>query len=320
MAFEPTPWLIGGGVLHSADVARSFAYAATRGAEGVAGVTDLRCGALPVPADKVRLLPGGGLINNRYVDAGESYTFRAPTATDVQITPTGSSGGRTDVIVARIIDPQYETLNSPGPDIQYIYPYVIEGVPAGITNIKTLGLTYPAIQIAKVIIPANTATITAAMITDMRRIAQPRRERAMVVRYPNQALNIPTAAYGPFPLRESEYLQVLVPEWATRVDVVAHVSGVKYTKGNGTADTVAGTRTIFGPGTPAENSILIQDAEDSGGRYHYTWIGTHAVSEAMRGTVQPIGLIAVRSSGTGNWSVDNQTSVVVDYEFSEGAS
>lgn len=324
MAFDPTPWFVGGGAQHSPEVARSLAYVATRGAEGVAGVNDLRVVARPVPDTTVSVLRGGGLLLNRYPGGdGQSYTLRNPASEPVQISATGSSGGRTDLIVARVIDPQYETVTVTDPStFQYAYPTVIEGVPAGLKSLKELmpALAYPAIALAKVTLPANTATVTQGMITDLRRVAQPRREREMIMRYPTTVLNIPTAAYGPFPLREAEYVQALVPEWATHVDIVAHVSGVKYVKGTGTADSVAGTRTVFGPGTPADNTILVQDAEDSGGRFHYTWMGKHAVSEAMRGTVQNIGLIAVRSGGTGMWSVDNQTSVIIDFEFSEGTA
>lgn len=321
MAFDSTPWFVGGGAQHSPEVARAMAYAGTRGSEGVAGISDMKVQAQGTPNNTVRIISGGALLLNRYPGGtGQTYSLRCATATDVAITATGSSGGRTDLIIARVLDPQYEGSAPADPtDFQYARPAVIQGVSSGIKSAKELNLAYPAIALAKVMLPASTATVTASMITDLRRVAQPRRERAMVTVFPTANVNMPTGAYSSWPITATQRPTVAVPDWATKVDVIAHVSGVKYTKGTGAADSVAGTRTGFGSSTPSENGIIIQDAEDSGGRYGYTWIGTHTVSAAMRGTDQIINLQAMRSGGTGTWTADYQTCVVIDWEFSEGA-
>lgn len=321
MAFDSTPWFVGGGAQHSPEVARALAYAGTRGAEGVAGVTDLKVQAQGTPNNTVRVIPGGGLLLNRYPGgSGQTYSVRNATATDVPITATGSAGGRTDLIIARVVDPQYEGQPPVDPtNFEYARPAVIQGVPAGIKSVKELGLSYPAITLAKVTLPASTGTVTAGMITDLRRVAQPRRERAMVTIFPTATVAIPTTGYAAWPINAAQRPTVSVPDWATRVDIVAHVTGLKYTKGSTAADTVAGTRTGFGSSDPAENGILIQDAEDSGGRFGYTWVGTHTVSAAMRGTDQVINLQAVRSGGSGLWTADYQSQIVIDWEFSEGA-
>lgn len=320
MALDSTPWFVGGGAEHSPEVARGLAFAATRGAEGISGITDLKVQAQSVPNGTVRVIPGSGLLLNRYAGgSSQTYSLRNATATDITITATGSGGGRTDMIVARVLDPQYEgSVPSDPTNFQYARLAVIQGVSASAKTAKELNLGYPAIALARITLPASTGTVTAGMITDLRRVAQPRRERAMVTIFPAVSLGMPTAAYSAWPISTSQRPIVAVPDWATKVDIVAHVSGVKYTKVSA-KDSIAGVRTGFGSSTPAENGIIIQDAEDTGGRYNYTWIGTHAVDSSMRGTDQYINLQAVRSAGNGLWVADYQTSIVIDWEFSEGA-
>jgi hypothetical protein len=284
--------------------------------------------AQPVPNNTVNVAPGGGLLLNRYPGGtGQSYTLRNGTGTPVTIAPTGSSGGRTDLVIARILDPQYEGNPPADPtNFQYDYPTVIQGVPAATKTFKELGLNYPAIQLAKVSLPASTGTVTAAMITDLRKVAQPRRERAMIVIFPNgvwqsgTAQQMPTSGYNTWPMNISQRPYVTIPEWATRCDIVATITGVVYVKSSDNNDTVAGTQTRLGYTLPpSQNSILIQNGADAGGRFTYAIMGTHAIDAASRGTDQALDLQAVRTAGTGTWYGDYQTTVTIDYEFSEGA-
>jgi len=325
MAFDNTPWFVGGGAEHSPEVARAFTYAATRGSEGVTDVGDLKVVAQAVPNGTVQVIPGGGLLRNRYAGgSGQTYAIRGATATDVPITPTGASGGRTDLIVARVIDPQYEGLPPADPtSFEYARPAVIQGVAAG-ASVKSLGLPYPAINLARVTLPANTGTVTPAMITDLRRVAQPRRERNLMTLFPAASSNLPTAGYGPtWPITAAQRPSLYVPAWATKLNVVVSMSGVKYTKGGTAADTVAGIKTALGTAGTwnySENGILVQDAEDTGGRYHYSLIGQHTIPAAFRDSYQLLDLLATRSAGTGTWTADNQTSVAIDVEFEETAA
>lgn len=320
MALDNTPWFVGGGAQHSPEVARMLAFASTRGAEGIVGLGDLKVQAQAVPNGTVRVSTGAGIILNRYAGGGQqSYGLRNATQTDVAITATGSGAGRTDLVVARVLDPQYEGA-APGDPITFQYSRltVVQGVPAGTKTAAELNLGYPAIALAKVTLPVSTATITAGMITDLRRVAQPRRERAMVTVFPSATQSIPTGGYGSWPIQSAQRPLVAVPTWATKVDIVAHLSGVKFVQGGGTA-TTAGIRTGFGSSLPAENGIIVQDSVDTSGRYHYTLVGTHVVDSSMRGTDQYINIQGYRTFGSGLWTADNQTSIVIDWEFSEGA-
>ncbi|OMH30659.1 hypothetical protein [Tersicoccus sp. Bi-70] len=324
---DSTPWFVGGGAQHSPEVARLLAFATSRGSEGIVGVGDLMVEAQPIPNGTVRVRPGSCLLLNRYAGGGQqTYVLRNPTSTDVPVVATGSGGGRTDLVIARVLDPQYEG-SAPANPVTFSYArlQIIQGVPAGTKTAKELGLGYPAVALARITIPASTGTITPGMITDLRRVANPRRERAMVTVFPTgnfragTAQAMPTGAYTSWPITPDQRPVVAVPEWATRLDIVAHLSGVIYRRSNSPADTVAGVRTGFANTTPGQNGILVQDAEDADGRYHYTVIGTHLVDATLRGTDQRINLQGSRSAGNGYWYADSQSSIVIDWEFSEGA-
>lgn len=327
MALDSTPWFIGGGAQHSPEVARTLAYASTRGAEGVVGIGDLKVSAQATPNNTVAVGPGGGLLLNRYPGGGQqSYGLRNATQTNVPITATGSSGGRTDLVVARVLDPQYEGPAPADPtNFQYSQLTVVQGVPSGTKTAKELNLNYPAVALARIAIPASTATITAGMITDLRKVAQPRKERSMMVIFPTgdwragTAQQMPTS-YNTWPIALGQRPYVDVPEWATRCDIVAHLSGILYVKSSDNLDTTAGTQTRLGYSLPpSQNSILIQNGPDAGGRFTYTISGTHAIDAATRGTTQAVDIQAMRSAGTGTWYGDYQSTIVIDWEFSEGA-
>lgn len=331
MSWDSVPWFVGGGAEHSPEIARLLAYAATGGAEGVGAAEDLKVTALAVPGAGVNVAAGAGIILNRAAGMDkQTYIARMVESETVGISATGSGAGRSDLIVAQIEDPFLagEPWQDPvdpkvGP---YIFTRVISNVPAGTKKLQDVpqysGRT--AVTLARVDIPASTGTITAAMIKDLRQLPQPRVERKMATVFPNgdraAGTKIPTSgSYGPWPLKTAERPAVQVPEWATRIDIIINVSGTLFQK-SGSTDSVAGTRTVFGNTTPAENGIIISDLEDADGRYYYTIIGSHLIPKSMRGTTQYIEGQAIRTYGSGNWYADYQSCVVVDWQFSEDVS
>jgi len=174
MAFDPVPFFVGGGALHSAETARQLVYAATGGAAGVAAAGDLKITQLPVAGTSVRAASGGAVIPSLYPGASQqSYTVRAASTTDVSVTATGSGAGRVDLVIARIDDPQYGgTIPADVTVGPYVRLDIIQNVAAGSTDIPA-GLTYPAIALARLDIPASTATITTSMITPLAVVANP---------------------------------------------------------------------------------------------------------------------------------------------------
>jgi len=135
---------------------------------------DLKITQLPTAGTSVRAASGGAVIPNLYPGGSQqSYTARAASTTDVPVTATGSGAGRVDLVIARIDDPFYGgTVPSDVTVGPYVRLDIIQNVAAGSTDIPA-GLAYPAIALARLDIPASTATITTSMITDLRVMVVP---------------------------------------------------------------------------------------------------------------------------------------------------
>lgn len=321
MAMERVPYLVGGGFEHSAEIMRSALAAATSGAEGIVLPGDFRVGPLPVPGTSIVVGPGSGLIRNSYGGgSSQTYAVRAPEQTELPIQATGSAGGRTDLILARIDDPTFAGTEFDPATFEAAKFEVVRGVPANTTNVKALGLGYPAIALARVTLPASTGTVTASMIRDLRKVALPRRERGLLTIYPSGSHSAGTAhsaspdTYTSWPIRPEERPTIQVPEWATQLQVVVNISGAFYEHA-GTVFSRLGLRTGFGT-EGSQNGIAV---EDNNGRHHYSVIGTHRIEESRRGTDQLLNIQAVQTAGIGTFWADYQTSVGIDYEFSEVA-
>lgn len=328
MAWDSTPWFVGGGAHHSPEVARVLAYAASSGAEGIVTPEALRVRPLSVPGTSVRVAPGACLIVNRYAGgAWQTYVGRNPVEHTVPITATGSGGGRTDLVVARVLDPQYE--GDPPPDpllFDYMRTEVIEGVPANTRSARELGLTYPAIALARITLPASTGTVQAAHITDLRRVALPRVERRLFTHNLEGStvheLTHSTAQYWPdFP---EAIWEVDVPEWATHANIVAGWQSVRL--GRSAASGTIWAR-IGRPNDWGEGNVRTQDtkwdADGSGDpadelREFWQAADDVVIPAAMRGTRQPIRLLGRRIVSGSPPRMVNNSSISCDIQFTEG--
>lgn len=245
--WDSVPWFVGGGAQHSPEVARLLAYAATSGAEGIVAPEDLKVAPLDVPGGAVRVLPGAALVLNRAAGGGQqTYVARLPEADQVEIASTGSSGGRSDLIVAQIEDPFLPGEPWPEPDDPTVGPYVgtevIPNVPAGTTRLQDVpgyeGRS--AITLARVDLPSSTGTVTAGMITDLRKVAVPRERtevRAMNVlgddKYIITAESEPPNGGQTWPAQAEDIgIEIDIPEWATVVKVIAIWGGVAMPAGD----------------------------------------------------------------------------------------
>lgn len=314
MALDRTTWFMGGGAWHSPEVARAALYASTNGAEGVSGVDDLKITAQPVPTSSVRSLPGGGLLLNRYPGGtGQTYGLRNASSTDIPINPTGSSGGRTDLIVARVLDPQYEGLPAPDPlDFDYARYQVIESVPATATA-RSLGLSFPAIDVARITLPGNTATVTDAMITDLRKVARPRRERFLDTSYWQAGTaSVDTTGYKNL----GSSAPFTVPTWAAAAKCVITYTGAALMVGNSSG----WLRGVFN-GIEVRPTYFDENWLPGATYTRCTYVsaGEFNLPAAMRGNSYPVLLQGLRDSGPGYLQMRSGTSVVIDIEFSEKA-
>lgn len=270
---------------------------------------DLLVRELEVPGTSVRIAAGACNIVGREVSwQGTYYGYNIGEDT-VAITATDSGGGRSDLVVARAEDPTISGSpwgHDPATDT-LIYTRVIAGVDPGTTELPPGEGS--AIVLARIDIPVSTATITQDMITDLRQMAQPRRERILRVQDGgvhdgtewDRAGNI-TDNYERWP--QGDWVAT-IPSWATQLQVLAAWNNVflEPTGGTDGTDDARGTVKIFI--TDGTNSI-----ETSPSAYNKNQVsGTNGyrtdlsnadqidVPEALRGVTVDIRMYAKGTSG-----------------------
>lgn len=320
MTWDSAPWMVKG-ARHAAEVGRLLAYVATRGNEGIINPTDLKVLPLAVPGNQVRVSPGAAVILNRYANSSwQSYAGRNPTDDlSPTIVATGAGSGRSDLIVARVEDPQYPGTTPPASplDANYIFTRVIQGVPAGTTRATELNLGYPALALARLDIPASTAAITSGMIVDLRKVANPRREKGSGIYYPSADITMSKVAYANWPFTVGSAVNVNVPEWATGIEIRCSISGAEITGAAG-AMQAAGLRTVFDGVASTQHQALIGYGPVQ--RPFVQVIGKHDISAAQRGTTRIITTQGVQSEGVGAIKADYQTTISLEWEFTEAAA
>jgi hypothetical protein len=325
------PWFIGGGAEHSAEVARLLAYhAVDGGSEGVGAADHMRVMARPVPGNGVRILPGAiSVLNRSSGGIFQSYIDRVPIEKDLDIAATGSGGGRTDLIVYRVEDPQYPPWNPPSNVAEGPYGFyrVISGVPSGTTTAEELNLGYSAYALAKVTLPASTATVQQAHITDLRKIANPRAYRRLFAYNLVQAdgdfrLTSTTAQW--WPELGPAHWRVDIPEWAVKANLIGTWNGVR------THDSIAygrvwariGAAPGWGEGLVDTQHQSWDMARTGSGYARETWATADDVNipEALRGTDQAVRLLGRRddaTAGTNGPLITAMSSISFDIEFYE---
>lgn len=321
--WDSVPWFIGGGAQHSPEVARLLSYAATSGAQGIVSPSDLKVAPLAVPGGGVRIAPGAALILNR-ATGGDSQTYvaRLPIEDTISIASTGSAVGRSDLIVAQIEDPfmsgePWQDPEDPtvGP---YIFTRVIPNVPAGTTRLQDVPgyAGRSAITLARIDIPPVTGTITAAMITDLRKLAQPRSSRVVWSGSGSSGGDATLTATSGRQTWPNATLDVAIPEWATWVHITMTLAG------------------IIQSGGQVDASLFLQlNAADLGGalridhdqiidgvRNTYIVTGSGTLAAAYPGTTRNVRLQGVNTANrTGRLRADGGSHILFDVQFEERA-
>lgn len=324
--WEKTPWMIGGinrSVPHSAGIARLLSYAAFGGEEGIVGALDLEVTAQAAPNGTVKVYPGAcSIINRASGDAYEAYAARLPAADTVTIAPTGGAS-RTDLIIARVENPfeagePYAVPSQADIDAgvaEFVRTVVVSNVDPAIKSAREVsGGAYSAIALAKITIPASTATITQAMITDLRQMTNVRTDRGMSIFNPagSGGDTLSSGAYSRWPDLASQ--SVDIPPWATDVLIRAFVTGAVITNGQFLGD----FRGNLASGAAVTPSTSVNTPTASGtDRVTVIGGGSMKVPAALRGTTQNIKMEARKTSGASNLVADTHTLVSLEVEFSQ---
>lgn len=221
----PAVWAIDG-VEVPAAVARAVAFVGSGGAEGIVEPDGLRVAPLATPGTSIRVLPGAAVIRNRYPGGSlQSYALLEQVQQEVPIVATGSSGARTDMVIARVTDPEFAS-GTAGASFS-----VIRGVPSNAGAAYVRGLGYPAIPLARIHIPASTATITQDMITDLRSVARPRLAQRMYVFNPpnDRKMAAGTTDWQAWPVHgdgQGKFNDIEIPEWATVARILVSYTAI----------------------------------------------------------------------------------------------
>lgn len=233
MALDPVPWFVGAGARHSAAAARNLAWNATGGHTGIATPTSLQVRATSPAGGNVQIMPGGCVIESTYQGAlQQSYTVRNASATNVAIPPNTTGSTRTHYITVEVNDPTYAGDNPPS----------VEEGPYNSFRVRTSRQSvHPEHLLATVKVPPNTSVITGSMITDQRKMANPKRETYVFARpriaedsSPQNYLKGREAnggEYFPGGGGYSNEAKLLVPDWAVSMIIEADWMSVNYDGG-----------------------------------------------------------------------------------------
>ncbi|GAA0972671.1 hypothetical protein Q7689_00260 [Nocardiopsis tropica] len=229
MALEMDSWAVEG-AQSSSRIARLQLQSGTASRNGVVDSSHLQILPLTVPGTSVRATSGGATILGAEASfQGSYFAFNVGDA-EIAVSPTGSGGGRSDLVILRVEDPNisgtpwtHDVTTDP-----VYYFRVIEGVDPTTTDVPP-GTT--GVALARLDIPANTATITSGMITDVRQMANPKRLRELRVQR-GQGLEDGRDDHADFTSDFERWPQhdwtVTIPEWATQVQVRADWLNVMY--------------------------------------------------------------------------------------------
>ena len=297
---------IDGTVIPGAELRRNTQRDAGDGS-GVVRPGDLKITQMDVPGAGVKVAVGDVLVQSRAPGADrETYGLPLVTAQNylgdagAGLPGTGSSvpsGGRRDLVFVEILDPGLPTSYTPQVDWpagESAKLSVIQNVPASTRTIADV----PALanvtgyELALITYPASTATITNAMITDLRALQSPWsnvfQER---VNAPASNADMSSATGVQWP---PVGVWVNVPPQATHVWLRGEVSGAVAVSAASSGDL------WLKLGSDISTAITPYNEQGAfGSRLSYPLGAEVAVPDALRGTSGQIWPMAKRNAGTG---------------------
>ncbi|MGC9539976.1 hypothetical protein [Streptomyces sp. UG1] len=302
------PPLLTHGGTHAARAFRMMVRDLARGSQGITEGDDLKVRQMSTPGAGVRVVDGSAVIRGAAWGQGSYTQYNVGNAT-VPVAPTGATA-RSDLVCLRVEDPEYEGTRDPETD-EIGYFHVVSNVSTTTTTVPS-GLT--AIPLARLDIPANTAVITDSMIKDVRRIANPRRDRKLYTAYPTSLSRLVAQDNRWYNWPAQARWKVPIPRWATSAKLVVTLAGLRFSE----SDVFAWMQTVLG--TDYGQTTSIDDDQGNGIRRSTVVLAdTINLSSALRGTTQDLHIrTQPKKIEWGNLGVDAATSLIADVEFTEG--
>ena len=312
---------------------------------GVLRPGDLKIAQLDTPGAGVKIAAGDALVQSRAPGA-ERETYGVPLSTSQNylgdagtgIPGTGSSvpsGGRRDMVFLELLDPGLPTSYTPEvdwPEGQSVKLSIVQNVGDSALRIEDV----PALAnvtgyaLALITYPASTATVTNAMITDLRALAHPRSERVLrSVDLTEDKFLTSTAVYPdgqvfPTELSGGEAL-IKIPEFATHVRVVATWASVRFPAGTN----ALGNFWVQISSNADPDKIVTPlgsfDAPGVGNQFRESWVkgATVAIPVSKRGkthNVYPKARLNNALPVGERPYMNSQSSMILDLEFFEAVA
>lgn len=341
MTFRNSPLAIDGARIDAATV-RIEAFANSTSAEGIVSASDLKVRPLAVAGNGIIVGDGNAIIRNRYQSTpNQSYVVSnvGDTTLDSTQMPPANPSSMSHLVCVTVGDPEFSQVGHPwmlatdppagtAETFQYVRPWIIQNVPstaiaspaAALAYVRTLG--YPAIPLAGLSIPANTTTITASMIVDLRKVARPRVEEYVFTAASATSDNLNGAGgvagtYENWP--HTAHFDVDVPDWAVVAKVQAYVEGARLTKAGNSV-----LRVGFSDGGETTVTNINESAPTSGNydRKGYNVGGEISIPASYRGTTRTIQMqgTALTTADQGSLKSDTNTSTLIRIRFEEKAA
>jgi hypothetical protein len=309
MALFPAP-ILTNGATHSAQQFRMLVRDLANGADGITQGDDLKVIQRATPGGGILVGDGSAVVRGRANTFQGSYAACNIGAVDVPIAATGGSG-RSDMVILRIEDPEYEGTLNPATD-QIAYFQVISNVSSAATAIPD---SRTGIPLARIDIPASTSTITNAMVTDLRKVANPRRSRSLLTQSPASISTGIGSSTSYSYFSTAAGWNITIPDWASKVIVKLDVSPLRYDLGNFFGQISA----TFGASLSVQATLLDDNQGTGPRRIPAIMADTLTIPTAYRSTTQ---LLRVRASGltagqAARIYVDSGTTLVADVQFEE---
>jgi hypothetical protein len=269
--------LLTNGATHPAQQFRMMIRDLARGNEGITEGDDLKVTALSTPGTSVKVSDGSGVVRGKANTFQGSYAVCNIGTPTVAIAATGGSP-RSDMVVLRVLDPEYEGTLNPAVD-QIEFFDIVSNVSSTATQVPA---GYTAIPLARIDIPASTSVITNAMITDLRQCANPRRQRDIYIVSPTS--------------------------------MSTEIAGLRYSTGL----FFGNLRSTFGSSLTTQSVVLDDNGGTGVRRGVALTADTLAVPSTYRGTNQLLRPQASGAGGNaGKVSIDASSTVIADVEYLE---
>lgn len=284
-----------------AESQRRQLYASTGGRTGVALPSALKVTALATPGPAVVIAPGGASIVSNYPGAaGQSYAVYNDSAFQVAVPANNTGAPISRHVWLTVRDPQYPGMPVPSDPLTDLYMDVVVTA-SEITD-------RPAIRLASIAMPTGATTVTPAMITDDRELANPKEHTARVPYLPGAEINIPKGST--YQAWAGAPQSVHIPDWTTHIVAAVHINGVEYT---GTDNAVGGVRMVMNQSVDTQNGIIGSKGKS---RQSVFVLGRWTLVSGAGSNAQ-FSVQANHSVGAGNFQLDYQSQLLYEITFQQ---